>query len=148
MCLFELCPYGIWNTSTPPLPLKEVKFELCPYGIWNRQTKTFRFFSFYLNFVPMGFETTLSQRGNKLIIDIWTLSLWDLKQICVSSCNTSIIFELCPYGIWNSHYLYFGCKFYIIWTLSLWDLKPQKRQRISMLWTHLNFVPMGFETNC
>ena len=78
-------------------------FELCPYGIWNlqnllRDTSLLQYLNFvpmgfetdapfmrygepkYLNFVPMGFETQITTQ-EKETYNIWTLSLWDLKQV-------------------------------------------------------------------
>ena len=72
----------------------------------------------------MGFETLLTSEEFHPL-NIWTLSLWDLK-------------------------LFMGDKLYIptcIWTLSLWDLKPAWRYNASSILTNLNFVPMGFETS-
>ena len=72
----------------------------------------------------MGFETKNSTRGKRRKTKIWTISLWDLKQVVVSRSWKSqkylnyfpmgfethfakyfhirfCLFELFPYGIWN-----------------------------------------------
>ena len=56
---FELCPYGIWNDKYEAHKLADINvFELCPYGIWNTVNSASEWAWLYLNFVPMGFETT------------------------------------------------------------------------------------------
>ena len=55
---------------------------------------------------------------------IWTISLWDLKQPKVLLWFRHEQFELFPYGIWNPKRVYL----------------PLSQQ-------HLNYFPMGFETN-
>ena len=59
--VFELCPYGIWNTHAWLfVSLHMGSFELCPYGIWNLFShKQLYWKHCHLNFVPMGFETSL-----------------------------------------------------------------------------------------
>ena len=34
--IFELCPYGIWNDILNEMYGDIKIFELCPYGIWNK----------------------------------------------------------------------------------------------------------------
>ena len=68
----------------------------------------------HLNFVPMGFETCLYK---------------PLPTI-------SILFELCPYGIWNQVFLSSGLLLSFIWTLSLWDLKRTNKS-FNIIWTHI-----------
>ena len=77
-----------------------ILFELCPYGIWNVDFIEKKLTGEDLNFVPMGFETYAdSDRFNRRWI--WTLSLWDLKQLYFPYITFGDSFELCPYGIWN-----------------------------------------------
>ena len=73
----------------------------------------------------MGFET--HQALEYLYQEfIWTISLWDLKLFTPATPKVAIVsFELFPYGIWNLQ--------------SSWDKHNQN---------HLNYFPMGFETEC
>ncbi len=57
-----------------------------------------------------------------------------------------LLFELCPYGIWNSITSVGSSCAILIWTLSLWDLKLPLWISWLISFSHLNFVPMGFET--
>ena len=123
--LFELYPYGIWNTLTTPLFMVLRIFELYPYGIWN-QLKAVLHCSFqYLNFIPMGFETSKKNH-------------YHIK---------GRQFELYPYGIWNLKKKSRRLKMKKIWTLSLWDLKRNRLLYLDNGYCNLNFIPMGFETS-
>ena len=77
---------------------------------------------------------------------IWTLSLWDLKRKDFIAESRGLVFELCPYGIWNNLQQWQTSMLQKIWTLSLWDLKLFHLLRVCILIVNLNFVPMGFET--
>ena len=96
-------------------------------SLWDLKLEknTNNYKQYYLNFVPMGFETNCSNIN--IIVRIW--------------------FELCPYGIWNSVSLKVACAEEVIWTLSLWDLKLRSGNINKGRTLDLNFVPMGFETS-
>ena len=120
---FELCPYGIWNWWTLQVLLQVTEFELCPYGIWNHLGSLLLPPLLQFELCPYGIWNLFVIKFKIYIYEIWTLSLWDLKQaIEYSMLEFDNSFELCPYGIWNKW------KPIIwnapnIWTLSLWDLK-------------------------
>ena len=51
---------GFETISAPIFIGLSIIFELCPYGIWNSPNKTVFKEFYHLNFVPMGFETSNS----------------------------------------------------------------------------------------
>ena len=77
---FELFPYGIWNSLV--MTLKEQPFIIWTISLWDLKRK-------------WGQDFTM--KG-----DIWTISLWDLKHMRYETTTLSRVFELFPYGIWNS----------------------------------------------
>ena len=80
---------------------------------------------YHLNYFPMGFETPYHAH-NKTLLNIWTISLWDLKPKLKNTIEyLTIRFELFPYGIWN------------------WPNANKEREKDS----DLNYFPMGFETS-
>ena len=149
-CVFD---EGIWTISLWDLKLcflvfnyyNLTIFELFPYGIWNYRYKCKYWNKIHLNYFPMGFETASWFIGLRLptkfelfpygiwnltasanvaeFINIWTISLWDLKLEAWPQSTIIQKFELFPYGIWN--------------------LKHDPRVQLSK---NLNYFPMGFET--
>ena len=78
-----------------------------------------------LNFVPMGFETPWMYHIHSYLVlfELCPYGIWNIEEVKEEEIE-EVLFELCPYGIWNNHH-------YLLIFLVI----------------HLNFVPMGFETN-
>ena len=58
-----------------------------------------------------------------------------------------LIFELCPYGIWNMSRLLsskFGVSLFELCPYGIWNIGESEFEALQA--DNLNFVPMGFET--
>ena len=85
----------------------------------------------------MGFETIIQGHCSSCSL-IWTISLWDLKPFDLTQLLGVAVFELFPYGIWNSEHNIAINEVKEIWTISLWDLKHAKYTQFTndaYIWT-------------
>ena len=144
----------IWTLSLWDLKLQYGKdmlyisddLNFVPMGFETLHLHKFQYSAYYLNFVPMGFETFLHYR-RLYLPRIWTLSLWDLKRVCIDpTISLIIIWTLSLWDLKLKKLMFCFDNWLLIWTLSLWDLKlPMKISKL-FIGLYLNFVPMGFET--
>ena len=96
----------------------------------------------------MGFETVADKMVSSKVDEIWTLSLWDLKLLFTDFCiGHPYWFELCPYGIWNNRTANDEGRRFNTFELCPYGIWNKSTKYKGEILSHLNFVPMGFETN-